>query len=107
VPSVRDDSGNVDGLPNVVMEALASGTALVTTAAGGIGAVAHDNWNAALVSERDVEGLALRIAELLGSPDTRARLGGQARKDVIANHGWARAAEAFERAYRQAGLPFK
>jgi len=49
----------------------------------------------------------LRIGELLGSPDTRARLGGQARKDVIANHGWARAAEAFERAYRQAGLPFK
>ena len=27
-PSVRDDAGNVDGLPNVVMEALASGTPL-------------------------------------------------------------------------------
>ena len=26
VPSVRDDSGNVDGLPNVVLEALASAT---------------------------------------------------------------------------------
>src|SRR5204862_8283389 len=25
VPSVRDDSGNVDGLPNTVLEALASG----------------------------------------------------------------------------------
>ena len=36
VPSVRDDSGNVDGLPNIVLEALASGTPLVTTAAGGI-----------------------------------------------------------------------
>ena len=41
VPSVRDESGNVDGLPNVVLEALASGTALVTTTAGGIGAVAR------------------------------------------------------------------
>lgn len=107
VPSVRDDSGNVDGLPNVVMEALASGTALVTTAAGGIGAVAHDNWNAALVPERDTEGLTSRISELLRSPETRARLGEQARKDVITNHGWARAAEAFERAYWQAGLSFK
>ena len=42
VPSVRDDSGNVDGLPNVVLEALASGTPLVTTAAGGIGSVVDD-----------------------------------------------------------------
>jgi phosphatidyl-myo-inositol dimannoside synthase len=107
VPSVRDDSGNVDGLPNVVMEALASGTTLVTTAAGGIGAVAHDNWNAAVVLERDAEGLAARISELLLSPEARARLGDQARRDVVANHGWARAAEAFERAYRQARLPFK
>ena len=39
VPSVRDPSGNVDGLPNVVMEALASGAALVATPAGGIGSV--------------------------------------------------------------------
>ena len=28
IPSVRDDSGNVDGLPNIVLEALASGTPL-------------------------------------------------------------------------------
>jgi glycosyltransferase involved in cell wall biosynthesis len=39
VPSVRDESGNVDGLPNVVLESLSSGTPLVTTSAGGIGAV--------------------------------------------------------------------
>ena len=32
VPSVRDDSGNVDGLPNTVLEALASGTPLVSDA---------------------------------------------------------------------------
>ena len=37
VPSVKDEAGNVDGLPNVVMEALASATPLVATTAGGIG----------------------------------------------------------------------
>jgi glycosyltransferase involved in cell wall biosynthesis len=99
VPSVRDDAGNVDGLPNVVMEALASGTPLVATTAGGIAAVAHNDVNAALVAERDVAGLADTIDRLLGAPATRARLGARAREDALREHNWARVAEAFERAY--------
>ena len=42
VPSVHDEAGNVDGLPNVVMEALASATPLVATTAGGIPSVVED-----------------------------------------------------------------
>ncbi len=102
VPSVRDDAGNVDGLPNVVMESLASGTALVTTTAGGIGAVAHDGVNAAIVAERDVAGLANRIDALLREPAVRAALGARARALVLRDHGWGRVAEAMERAYRRA-----
>ena len=77
-PSVRDDSGNVDGLPNVVMEALASGTALITTAAGGIGAVVEDNVTAAVVAERDVHGLAAAIQRLGADHGARERIGGAA-----------------------------
>jgi len=102
VPSVRDDAGNVDGLPNVVMEALSSGTPLVTTTAGGIASVAHGDVNAALVVERDVDGLARTIDRLLGAPDTRAGLGAAAREGVVREHSWARVAEAFERAYLRA-----
>jgi glycosyltransferase involved in cell wall biosynthesis len=102
VPSVRDDAGNVDGLPNVVMEALASGTPLVATTAGGIAAVAHGDVNAALVAERDVGGLADTVDRLLSAPATRARLGARAREDVLREHNWARVAEALERAYVRA-----
>ncbi len=102
VPSVRDDAGNVDGLPNVVMESLASGTALVATTAGGIAAVAQDGVNAALVAERDVAGLAERIDALLCDPGRRAALGARARQIVLRDHGWDRVAESFERAYRSA-----
>lgn len=105
VPSVRDDAGNVDGLPNVVMEALASGTPLVATTAGGIIAVAHDDENAALVAERDVDGLARTIERLLAAPETRSRLGARAREDVLREHSWGRVAEAFERAYLRARRP--
>jgi glycosyltransferase involved in cell wall biosynthesis len=59
VPSVRDDSGNVDGLPNVVLEALASATPLITTAAGGIGGtVEHDRT--ALVVPDAIRALSQR-----------------------------------------------
>jgi glycosyltransferase involved in cell wall biosynthesis len=102
VPSVRDDAGNVDGLPNVVMESLASGTALVATTAGGIGAVADDGENALLVGERDPPALARAIDALLSDADRRARIGGAARQRVLERHSWAHVAERFERCYREA-----
>jgi glycosyltransferase involved in cell wall biosynthesis len=106
VPSVRDDSGNVDGLPNVVMEALASGTPLIATPAGGIGAVVEDEVTGRLVPERDPEALANAISRLLDAPDVAARLGERARRLVEERYGWDRVAERFEAVYdRAATLP--
>ena len=101
-PSVRDDSGNVDGLPNVVLEALASATPLVATPAGGIAAAVDHDRTGMLVPERDPEALAAAIAGLLESPSRRRALGDAARADVIGRFGWARAAERFEHAYTAA-----
>lgn len=99
VPSVRDDSGNVDGLPNVVLESLASGTPVVTTGAGGIGSVVDDGATALIVPERDAAAIAARVAWLLANPDAGVRLGAAARAHVGTHFGWARAAERFEAAY--------
>ena len=78
VPSVRDDSGNVDGLPNVVMEALASGTVLVATPAGGIGAIVQDDRTGVIVRERDAQALAaaVRVAGIRRRPAAPHRRGG-------------------------------
>jgi len=102
VPSVRDASGNVDGLPNIVLEALASGTPLVATTAGGIPAVVTDGRTGLLVPERDVEGLAGAIDRLLSSVEMRERLGGGARNEVVRLRSWEEVAERFEAAYRSA-----
>lgn len=102
VPSVRDDAGNVDGLPNVVMEALASGTPLVTTLAGGIGAVVAHDATALVVPERDAAALAAAISRLLATPALRGAIGTAARALAGERFAWARTAERFEQAYGRA-----
>jgi glycosyltransferase involved in cell wall biosynthesis len=102
VPSVRDESGNVDGLPNVVLEALASGTPLVTTAAGGIGAVVAHRDTALVVPERDPVAIREAVADLAASPAERSRLGHAARALVQTRYGWQETAARFEEAYDRA-----
>ncbi len=102
IPSVRDDSGNVDGLPNIVLEALASGTPLVATPAGGIGSVVEHDRTGLLVGERDAGALAQAIAALAADPDRRIRLGNAGRAAVVARFGWESTAARFEAAYDRA-----
>lgn len=102
VPSVRDDSGNVDGLPNVVMEALASGTALVTTTAGGIGAVTTHGQTAWHVPERDSGALAEALTALLENDGERHVMSTRARTQVVRDRSWQGVAERFEHAYGEA-----
>lgn len=100
-PSVHDEAGNVDGLPNTVMETMASATPLVATPAGGIAAVATDGDTARLVPERDARGLASAIEQLLGDRPLRLAIGQRARAMVCRDYSWARVAETFEAIYAQ------
>jgi phosphatidyl-myo-inositol dimannoside synthase len=99
VPSIRDEAGNVDGLPNVVMEALASGTPIVATPAGGIASVVEDGRTGLLVPERDADALAAGIESLLTDADRRASIGRAARHDVDEKYTWERVATRFAQIY--------
>jgi glycosyltransferase involved in cell wall biosynthesis len=102
VPSVHDTSGNVDGLPNVVLEALASGTPLVASRVGGIPSVVTDGRTGLLVPERNVEALAAAMDHLLGDAGLRDQIGQEARSEAVRLRSWERVSERFEAAYRAA-----
>ena len=102
VPSVVDSAGNVDGLPNTVLEALASGRAVVASRVAGIPDVVEDGVTGLLVTAGDPAALAAALQRLACDPAERERLGRQARARAVERHGWDAAARSFEECYAQA-----
>jgi glycosyltransferase involved in cell wall biosynthesis len=102
VPSVVDAAGNVDGLPNTLLEALASGRAVVASRVAGIPEVVEDGVAGMLVPAGDAEALATALRQLAADPALRERLGQQARQGAIERYGWSLAARSFEECYAQA-----
>lgn len=102
VPSVVDAAGNVDGLPNVLLEALASGRAVVASRVAGIPDVVSDGENGLLVSPGDPEALAAALGRLARDPEERRRLGEAAREAASRRLSWPAAAQAFEECYAEA-----
>lgn len=101
VPSMHDERGNVDGLPNVVLEGMASGVAIVASEVAGIPQVISPEETGLLVPEKDPEALAAAIVRLLREPELRARLGREARKRVEKELNWPAVARQFEQVYRE------
>lgn len=99
VPSMHDERGNVDGLPNVVLEGMASGAAIVASDVAGIPQVIAPEETGLLVPEKDPAALAAALVRLLRRPELRARLGGAARRRVEEELNWPAVAGQFEEAY--------
>ena len=100
VPSVRDGAGNVDGLPNVLLEAMASGRAIVASDVAGIPQAIRDGRDGLLVPEKDSEALAAAIASLAQSKTRRAELGASARRRAVETFSWNLVGERFESVLR-------
>ncbi len=78
--SVTDANGNEEGLPIAIQEAMASGTAVVSTRHAGIPDAIDDGINGLMVPEYDIDGYTAAIRRLLADPGERARLATAARR---------------------------
>jgi glycosyltransferase involved in cell wall biosynthesis len=93
-------SSRREGLPIIILEAMASEAAIVSTKAGGIPQVITDGEQGRLVEIGDAEQLACVIDEVLNSPDERKRLGRRARDTVEAHFSARVMAERYLDVYR-------
>jgi len=88
------DTGDEEGLPVAVLEAMAFALPVISTRHAGIPEAVQEGETGLLVDEGDCEGMADRLVGLAGDPERRARMG-------VA--GWERA-HAFSWAKERASL---
>jgi glycosyltransferase involved in cell wall biosynthesis len=102
VPSVRDQEGNVDGLPNVLLEAMSCGRPIVATRVAGLPEVITDRVNGLLVEEKDPEQLAAAVVELLASPQLAASCGAANSTKIENEMTWGQVSLRTVKVYEQA-----
>ncbi len=99
LPSYRE------GLPRSLLEAAASGRAIVTTDVPGCREIVHHGDNGLLVPAKDAVALAAALAALLESPQKRQRMAAAGRQRVLDHFAQEIVLSRTFALYRDLGLP--
>ncbi|MFQ5638058.1 MAG: glycosyltransferase [bacterium] len=90
VPTTR---GKREGIPVVLMEAMACGLPVVSSQLSGIPELVEDGQTGILVAPRDVIGLANALLKLHQEPDVRQKMGKAGRTKVVAEFNLSKNAQ--------------
>ncbi|MCP9447176.1 MAG: glycosyltransferase, partial [Nitrospira sp.] len=96
LPSYRE------GLPKVLLEAMACGRACITTDAPGCREAVRHEDNGLLVPVKDAAALVAAIERLLKDDELRRRMGARGRERAVTEFSEARVIEATLAVYREA-----
>jgi glycosyltransferase involved in cell wall biosynthesis len=102
LPAVHDGKGNVDGLPNVILEAMASGLPVVASGISGVPLAVEDGRTGSLVPERDPEALLGALRALLADPARMRGMGERGRRRAEAELTWDAVAARYREGYEVA-----
>ena len=92
LPYVTAD-GDRDGIPTVLVEAMACRLPVVTTDVAGIADLVTHELNGFLLAPRDIDGAVTAMARLAEQPDLGVRLGVAGRRTVETSFDGDRSAE--------------
>jgi glycosyltransferase involved in cell wall biosynthesis len=90
----------MEGRPNVVNEAMASGIPVITTRIGGVPDMLVEGETAFLTIPGDIDELRKYLTILVNDPELRRKMG-KAGRDFLIRSGvsWANTAEDFDRIF--------
>ena len=91
LPSVVAPDGNQEGLPNVILEALAVGAPVVSTATAGAPELLRENATCLLAMPRDTASLAAALEHVLADPAAASRRAEAGRRLVERDYAVERA----------------
>ncbi len=88
----------VEGMPLVLLEAMAAGMPVVTTETCGMADVVEDEQNGLLVKPADAAAFADAVERLIESPELRVRLG-RAAQETMRRYTWSAIAQRVEKIF--------
>ena len=103
LPCIVTDDGDRDGIPNVLVEAMAMRIPVVSTPVSGIVELVDPMENGLLAPERNFEALSATIETLLDDARLRERLGSNGRQKVMAGFSLDRSTAKLRRLLAGAG----
>jgi colanic acid/amylovoran biosynthesis glycosyltransferase len=101
-PSEVPPDANQEGVPNSLLEAMATGLPVAATYHGGIPEAVTDGVNGRLVAERDDQALADALFELSGDPVRYAEMSKAAADSVVENFDQQKSVAQLEAIYFEA-----
>jgi colanic acid/amylovoran biosynthesis glycosyltransferase len=101
-PSYATEDGNQEGVPNSMLEAMATGLPVVATRHGGIPEAVEDGKQGYLVAEKDAAGLAAALLKLTSNRELWLQLGQAASAKVSERFEHGQQVGRLQAAYREA-----
>ena len=101
-PSQKTKAEDQEGIPNSMLEAMATGLHVVATLHGGIPEAVTSGHDGLLVAEKSPEELAAALNSILSDPAGLARMSANAAASVRAHFGAAAQVQALEDVYLEA-----